>query len=57
MKKTTADLARNEAGRLVPVVVNGKSQTPYQGVGAFSPSGRKQAPPVRSAKDYPADGD
>jgi citrate lyase subunit alpha/citrate CoA-transferase len=57
VKKTTADLARNEAGRLVPVVVNGKSQTPYQGVGAFSPSGRKQAPPVRSAKDYPADGD
>jgi len=47
----------NAAGRRVPTVVNGKEQTPYQGVGQFEPEASKGAPPVRSCKDYPADGD
>jgi len=48
---------QNAAGRKVPTVVNGKPQTPYQGVGVFQPSGSKAAPPIRSCRDYPDDGD
>ncbi len=44
----------NAAGRKVPTVVNGKAQTPYQGVGAFQPAGSKAGPPIRSCQDYPA---
>jgi citrate lyase subunit alpha/citrate CoA-transferase len=47
----------NAAGRRVPTVVNGEPQTPYMGVGGYKPEGRKQAPPIRSCADYPADGD
>jgi citrate lyase subunit alpha / citrate CoA-transferase len=42
---------------MVPAVVNGKPQIPYLGVGQFQPRGSKAAPPVRSAKDYPKNGD
>ncbi len=51
------ELAQNAARRLVPAMVNGKPQTPYLGVGQYQPRGRKAAPPVTSAKDYPEDGD
>lgn len=51
------EFVQNAAGRKVPTVVNGKPQTPYQGVGVFQPSGSKAAPPIRSCRDYPADGD
>lgn len=51
------DLVVNAAERRVPTVVNGRAQTPYRGVGGYEPQGRKHAPPVRSAKDYPATGD
>ncbi len=51
------ELTVNAAGRRVPTVVNGRQSVPYQGVSAFQPSGVKHAPPVRSARDYPADGD
>jgi citrate lyase subunit alpha/citrate CoA-transferase len=37
--------------------VNGREQTPYAGVGAHDPGGRKHGPPVSSCKDYPSDGD
>ena len=40
----------NAAGRKVPTLVNGKGQVPYQGVGAFEPSGQKAAPPMRSCR-------
>ena len=50
-------LTKNAAGRRVPDRVNGVAQTPYKGVGKFVPSGTKAAPPIRSAQDYPADGD
>ena len=50
------ELVENAAGRLVPTVVNGQKQTPFQGVGKFQPEGRKAAPPVRSCNDYPRDG-
>jgi citrate lyase subunit alpha/citrate CoA-transferase len=51
------ELAHNAAQRLVPTMVNGRPQIPYLGVGKYQPRGRKQAPPVRSSKDYPENGD
>jgi citrate lyase subunit alpha/citrate CoA-transferase len=52
-----SQLVTNAAGRVVPGMVNGRAQTPYQGVGKHRPQGHKAAPPVRSAADYPANGD
>src|SRR6202007_2852277 len=51
------ELAHNAAQRRVPTMVNGKPQIPYLGVGKYQPRGRKHAPPVRSSKDYPENGD
>ncbi len=51
------ELVKNEAGRMVPVRVNGQDQVPYQGVGAYRPEGRKAAPPIVSCRDYPDSGD
>jgi len=51
------ELVTNAAGRKVPVEINGQKQTPFQGVNARTPAGRKAGPPVRSSKDYPASGD
>ena len=48
---------KNAAGRRVPSEVNGQSAFAYAGVGMHKPEGRKQAPSVRSASDYPANGD
>ena len=50
------ELVENAAGRMVPTVVNGREQVPFQGVGKYQPTGRKTAPPVRSCNDYPRDG-
>jgi len=52
-----AELVQNAAGRMVPAMVNGKPQIPYLGVGKYQPRGRKAAPPVRSNRDYPDNGD
>src|SRR5262250_1007501 len=51
------ELAHNAAGRAVPSMVNNKPQIPYLGIGKYQPRVRKQAPPVRSSKDYPENGD
>lgn len=51
------DLLVNAAGRRVPAVVNGREQVPFAGVGQHAPSGTKAAPPIRSCRDYPSDGD
>jgi citrate lyase subunit alpha/citrate CoA-transferase len=51
-----AELVKNAAGRLVPTIVNGQPQVPFAGVGKYTPTGRKAAPPVRSSNDYPRDG-
>jgi citrate lyase subunit alpha/citrate CoA-transferase len=53
----SVELVLNAAGRRVPTRVNGKDQTPFQGVGAYRPQGAKQAPPIRSCVDYPPSGD
>jgi hypothetical protein len=46
----------NALGRLIPREVNGREAVPFKGVGKHEPAGRKQAPPIRSCRDYPADG-
>jgi citrate lyase subunit alpha/citrate CoA-transferase len=51
------ELIANAAGRDVPETVNGRQQIPYMGVGKYRPTGKKASPPVRSASDYPTDGD
>ena len=51
------ELKKNKAGRMVPAVVNGRRQVAFRGVDAFAARGRKAAPPVASAADYPGDGD
>lgn len=50
------EFVENAAGRKVPTVVNGKAQTPFQGVAKYKPTGHKAAPPIRSCNDYPLDG-
>ncbi len=55
--KLAYEFVRNVAGRLVPTYVNGVKQVPFLGVGKYRPEGRKAAPPVRTAIDYPANGD
>lgn len=50
------EFVENAVGRRVPKVVNGKAQTPFQGVAQFKPTGNRAAPPVRSCNDYPLDG-
>jgi citrate lyase subunit alpha/citrate CoA-transferase len=51
------ELVQNAAERMVPAMVNGKPHIPYLGVGKYQPRGRKAAPPVRSSRDYPENGD
>jgi citrate lyase subunit alpha/citrate CoA-transferase len=51
------ELVVNALERKVPTVVNGRNQVPYRGVAGFDPEQTKHAPPVRSCKTYPADGD
>ena len=55
--KTGIEFVRNAAGRRVPLAVNGTPQVPFQGVGKYRPEGHKAAPLVRTAMDYPANGD
>lgn len=50
------ELVENAAGRLVPTHVHGKTATPYQGIGAYRPQGRKAAAPLTTCAQYPADG-
>jgi citrate lyase subunit alpha/citrate CoA-transferase len=52
-----SNLVRNEAGRLVPKVVNGRDSVPFAGVGGHRPSGHKAAPPIATCVDFPDDGD
>ncbi len=58
MSATAVDnLTINAAGRRVPTSVNGREQIAYQGVNGYAPEGVKAAPPIRSNRDYPANGD
>jgi len=53
----SAEFVVNAAGRRVPTTVNGEPQVPYRGVGGYSPAGSRHGPPIRSCRDYPANGD
>jgi citrate lyase subunit alpha/citrate CoA-transferase len=57
LEKTKKEFVLNAAGRMVPEIVNGRSQTPFQGVGKFTAHGKKAAPPIRNAASYPENGD
>src|SRR3954466_16360103 len=52
-----AELITNAAGRVVPETVNGRHQLPYMGLGKYHRGGRKASAPIRTAADYPANGD
>jgi citrate lyase subunit alpha/citrate CoA-transferase len=52
-----AEFVLNAAGRMVPETANGRRQVPYMGVGKYQPHGSKAAPPIRTAADFPANGD
>jgi len=47
----------NALGRRVPTIVNGREQVPFQGANGYAPSGGKAGPPIRSCRDFPANGD
>lgn len=49
-------LETNILGRLVPVISNGVSQTPFRGVGGFKPSSRRASPAIATCADFPSDG-
>jgi len=53
----SGNLVTNAAGRRVPARVNGREAIPYAGVGGHAPQGSKHGPPIRSARDYPGNGD
>jgi citrate lyase subunit alpha / citrate CoA-transferase len=52
-----AELVANAAGRIVPETVNGRPQVPYIGVGKYRPLDGKASPAIRTAADYPENGD
>ena len=54
---SSLELVTNAAGRVVPTNVNGQAQRPYAGVNNDHPQGIKAAPPIRTAADYPMNGD
>ncbi len=51
------ELVKNAAGRVVPTEVNGRRQVPFPGIGKHQPEGSKAVPPIRTSRDYPANGD
>ena len=51
------ELIANVAGRMVPAKVNGRAPTPFMGVGKYRPVGGKASSPIRTAADYPSNGD
>lgn len=50
------EYSKNAAGRLVPTIVNGREQVPFQGVGKHKPTGNKAPVPISTCADYPSDG-
>jgi len=55
-KASGIELAKNAAGRLVPLTINGQEAVPYKGVGVHRPSARRAAPAIATCADYPEDG-
>ncbi len=45
-------MKKNAVGRNVPLEVNGRTQTPFQGVGKYQPQGNKIGPPIPTNADF-----
>jgi len=50
-------MVKNAAGRMVPTEINGEKVIPFMGVGKHRPTGKKYAPTIATAIDYPRDSD
>ena len=50
-------MLKNAVGRMVPAEINGEKVIPFKGIGKHRPEGRKYAPKIVTAADYPPDGD
>jgi citrate lyase subunit alpha/citrate CoA-transferase len=50
-------MLKNTVGRMVPAEINGEKVIPFKGIGKHRPEGRKYAPKIVTAADYPPDGD
>ena len=48
-----AEMVKNAAGRMVPVVVNGREAVTFKGVHKHRPTGRRSAPSVSTFIDFP----
>ncbi|NQS90780.1 MAG: citrate lyase subunit alpha, partial [Chloroflexi bacterium] len=47
---------KNAVGRMIPEEINGKPVIPFQGVNKYITDGKRYAPPLASAANYPPDG-
>ncbi|MCG8411828.1 MAG: citrate lyase subunit alpha [Bacteroidales bacterium] len=47
---------KNAVGRMIPTEINGEKTVPFKGIGKHRPQGRKYAPPIPTAIDYPDNG-
>ncbi len=52
-----SSMTNNAVGREVPTEINGRTVTPFMGVGSYRPEGNKAAPPIRTCADFPQSGD
>ena len=52
-----SSMTNNAVGREVPTEINGRTVTPFKGVGKYRPEGNKAAPPIRTCADFPQSGD
>jgi citrate lyase subunit alpha/citrate CoA-transferase len=51
----SAKMVQNAVGRPVPTEVNGRAQTPFEGVAMHRPKGHKVGPPIPTNADYSND--
>ena len=49
-------LIKNNAGRMVPNIINGLKSVPFKGVGKYHPSKQKKSTFINSCQDFPLDG-
>jgi citrate lyase subunit alpha/citrate CoA-transferase len=47
---------KNAVGRMIPEEINGQKVIPFQGVHGYKTNGKRYAPPIPSAANFPEDG-
>jgi citrate lyase subunit alpha/citrate CoA-transferase len=57
LNRNSVKMLKNALGKMVPAIVNGQKQIPYQGVGIYRPDGYRYGPKLVSCADFPSDGD